>query len=127
MPGSLTLLVVDDDPAIRKLLEVTFEMEGYRVILAENGPAGLALAQSERPDVVLLDVMMPGMNGLEVAVELRSQQSTAAVPIVALTAKVQQDDREAGQRAGVDEYVTKPFDPFELAETVARLVHRDER
>lgn len=122
MPAPLTLLVVDDDPAIRKLLEVTFEMDGYRVVLAADGPEGLALARTEHPDAVLLDVMMPGMNGLEVAVALRSEEATATVPIVALTAKVQQDDKDAGLRAGVNEYVTKPFDPFELAATVSRLV-----
>lgn len=116
------VLVVDDDPVIQNLLEVNFEMEGYTVYVASDGLAGLEMARSRRPDVVVLDVMMPGMNGLEVARTLRDDAGTSDIPIIVVSAKAQESDLSAGRAAGVDDYVTKPFDPFELLERVARLL-----
>lgn len=124
MPGPI-VLVVDDDPVIQNLLEVNFEMEGYTVYVASDGLAGLEMARSRRPDVVVLDVMMPGMNGLEVARHLRDDADTADIPIIVVSAKAQESDLNAGRAAGVDDYVTKPFDPFELLERVARLLADD--
>lgn len=118
-------MVVDDDPVIQNLLEVNFEMEGYTVYVASDGLAGLEMARSRRPDVVVLDVMMPGMNGLEVARHLRDDADTADIPIIVVSAKAQESDLNAGRAAGVDDYVTKPFDPFELLERVARLLADD--
>ena len=115
-------MVVDDDPVIQNLLEVNFEMEGYTVYVASDGLAGLEMARSRRPDVVVLDVMMPGMNGLEVARHLRDDPETSDIPIIVVSAKAQESDLNAGRTAGVDDYVTKPFDPFELLERVARLL-----
>lgn len=123
MPSG-TVLVVDDDPVIQKLLQVNFEMEGYDVITAGDGEEGLAKAQSEHPDAVVLDVMMPKMDGLEVARRLKGADATKAIPIILLSAKAQQADVQAGQATGADEYLTKPFDPLELLQRVGALIER---
>jgi CheY-like chemotaxis protein len=117
-----TVLVVDDDPVIQKLLQVNFEMEGYSVITASDGEEGLARAQSERPDAIVLDVMMPKMDGLEVARRLKGDPDTQGIPIVLLSAKAQQTDIQAGSATGADEYLTKPFDPLELLQRVESLI-----
>jgi len=119
-----TVLVVDDDPVIQKLLQVNFEMEGYDVVIAGDGEEGLALAREERPDLVLLDVMMPKMNGLDVAAAMRSDDVTKNIPIIMLSAKAQASDVQAGLDLGVDDYVTKPFDPLELLDRVGALLAR---
>jgi CheY-like chemotaxis protein len=116
-----TVLVVDDDPVIVKLLQVNFEMEGYRVLTAGDGEEGLDRAQRERPDVVILDVMMPKLDGLEVARALKADPETRDIPVVLLSAKAQTSDIQAGQSLA-DEYITKPFDPLELLDRVASLV-----
>src|SRR4051795_3283681 len=108
-----TVLVVDDDPVIVKLLQVNFEMEGYQVITASDGEEGLQRAREAMPGVMLLDVMMPKINGLQVAATLKGDDATAGIPIVLLSAKAQAADVQAG-RAVADEYITKPFDPLEL-------------
>jgi DNA-binding response OmpR family regulator len=119
-----TVLVVDDDPVIQKLLQVNFEMEGYDVVIAGDGEEGLALVREERPDVVLLDVMMPKMNGLDVAAAMRADKITESIPIIMLSAKAQASDVQAGLDLGVDDYVTKPFDPLELLDRVTALLAR---
>jgi two-component system phosphate regulon response regulator PhoB len=120
-----TVLVVDDDPVIVNLLQVNFEIEGYDVLAATGGEAGLAQAQAGRPDVVVLDVMMPGMDGIEVARRLRQDEQTQHIPIILLSAKAQTADIQAGL-AVADEYVTKPFEPLELLERVATVLARKE-
>jgi DNA-binding response OmpR family regulator len=117
-----TILVIDDDPVIQKLLTVNFEMEGYRVLTAGDGNLGLRQVQADRPDVILLDVMMPGMDGLEVARRLKADPDTSTIPIVLLSAKAQATDIQGGIDAGADDYVTKPFDPLELLDKVAGLL-----
>jgi CheY-like chemotaxis protein len=119
-----TVLVVDDDPVIQKLLQVNFEMEGYSVITAGDGEEGLAKAQAEHPDAVVLDVMMPKMDGLEVARRLKSDPDTEGIPIILLSAKAQQADIQAGTATGAEEYLTKPFDPLELLQRVGELIAR---
>jgi CheY-like chemotaxis protein len=119
-----TVLVVDDDPVIQKLLQVNFEMEGYTVITAGDGEEGLAKAQSEHPDAVVLDVMMPKMDGLEVARRLKADPDTQGIPIILLSAKAQQADIQAGTATGAEEYLTKPFDPLELLQRVGDLIAR---
>ncbi len=121
MPPS-TVLVVDDDPVILKLLEVNFEMEGFTVLLAHDGEEGVALTRSERPDIVVSDVMMPKMSGLELVEELKSDPDTSSIPIILLTAKAQMADLRAGVDAGADDYITKPFEPLELVHRVNRLI-----
>ena len=123
MPDA-TVLVVDDDPVIQKLLQVNFEMEGYAVITASDGEEGLAKARAERPTAIVLDVMMPKMDGLEVARHLKADPETKGIPIVLLSAKAQQADIAAGTNTGAEEYLTKPFDPLELLERVADLIQR---
>ena len=121
MPGS-TVLVVDDDPVILKLLEVNFEMEGFTVLLAHDGEEGVSVARSERPDIVVSDIMMPRMSGLQLVEELKSDPDTSAIPIILLTAKAQMADIRAGTDAGADDYITKPFEPLELVDRVNRLI-----
>ena len=123
MPGA-TVLVVDDDPVIQKLLQVNFEMEGYSVITAGDGEEGLARAQAEHPDAIVLDVMMPKMDGLEVARRLKGDPVTEGIPIILLSAKAQQADIQAGTATGAEEYLTKPFDPLELLQRVGDLIAR---
>lgn len=115
------MLVVDDDPVIVTLLRVNFEMEGYTVISAGNGEEGLEVVRRERPDVIVLDVMMPGMDGLDMARRLRNDPDVAAIPILLLSAKAQATDVIAGL-AIADDYVTKPFEPLELLDRVAALL-----
>jgi two-component system phosphate regulon response regulator PhoB len=118
-----TVLVVDDDPVIVKLLTINFEMEGYTVLTATDGEGGLTRAQRDRPDIVILDVMMPGLGGLDVARALKTDVATRDTPIILLSAKAQASDIAAG-KAVADEYVTKPFDPLGLLSLVAELVGR---
>jgi CheY-like chemotaxis protein len=120
-----TILVVDDDPVIQKLLSVNFEMEGYRVITAGDGLEGLEQVTSEQPDLVLLDVMMPKMDGLEAARRIKANPATKHIPVVLLSAKAQSADIQGGLEAGADDYVTKPFDPLELLDKVAALIGGD--
>jgi CheY-like chemotaxis protein len=117
-----TILVVDDDPVIQKLLSVNFEMEGYRVVTAGDGVEGLERVQADPPDLILLDVMMPRMDGLEVVRRLKSDPATKLIPVVLLSAKAQSTDIQHGVDAGADDYVTKPFDPLELLDKVSGLL-----
>jgi DNA-binding response OmpR family regulator len=119
-----TVLVVDDDPVILKLLEVNFEMEGFTVVRASDGVEGLERAREVLPDVVVLDVMMPRMTGHEVATALRSDPATASIPIIFVTARAQSGDVERGMELGVDDYVTKPFDPLDLIARVNAVLAR---
>jgi len=117
-----TVLVIDDDPVILRLLRVNFEIEGFRVISAADGADGLARLQGERPDVVISDVMMPGLDGLGVLAAIRKDPETAHVPVILLSAKAQAADIERGLDLGADEYVTKPFDPMDLIDRVNAVV-----
>jgi DNA-binding response OmpR family regulator len=119
-----TVLVVDDDPVIQKLLQVNFEMEGYDVVVAGDGEEGLAMAREERPDLILLDVMMPKMNGLEVLAALKADAGTDTIPVILLSAKAQAGDIRDGLDAGADDYVTKPFEPLDLVDRVNALLRR---
>jgi len=120
-----TVLVVDDDPVILKLLEVNFEMEGFKVVRAADGFEGLERAREVLPDIVVLDVMMPRMTGYEVAKALREDDTTAHIPIIFVTARAQSSDVERGMELGVDDYVTKPFDPLDLIARVNTLLARN--
>lgn len=119
-----TVLVVDDDRVIQRLVGLNFEMKGYTVITAGDGVEGLMQARNERPDAVVLDVMMPMMDGLEVARALKADPHTASIPVVLLTARTKIDDMREGRDAGADDYVTKPFDPTELVQRVEGLLAR---
>jgi DNA-binding response OmpR family regulator len=123
MPAA-RVLVVDDDPVIQKLLKVNFEMEGYEVLSAADGAEGLVQAKSGSPDVIILDVMMPKMNGLEVLAALKADSDTDTIPVILLSAKAQAGDVQAGLDRGANAYVTKPFDPLDLLERVGTLIKR---
>ena len=116
-----TVLVVDDDANVVELTRLYLERDGYRVVSASDGARGLALAREEQPSLVVLDVMLPRVNGLEVCRTLRQE---SAVPIIMLTARVEEDDRLAGLDLGADDYVTKPFSPRELAARVRAVLRR---
>jgi DNA-binding response OmpR family regulator len=116
------VLLVDDDPVILKLLQVNFEMEGYSVSCANDGVEGLEMARANHPDIVLLDIMMPRMDGLEVTKALKGDPKTKDIPIILLSAKAQASDIQAGKDIGADDYLPKPFDPLELLERVGQLL-----
>ena len=116
------VLVVDDDPVILKLLQVNFEMEGFDVLTATDGVDGLRAARDELPDVVVSDVMMPGMNGLELVTALGADDRTGDIPVMLLSARAQATDVAAGLEAGAHDYVTKPFEPLELVDRVHQLL-----
>ena len=118
------VLVVDDEAPIRLLCRVNLEAEGMEVLEAADGPAGLETALRERPDVILLDVMMPGLDGWRVAEELVENPQTSAIPIIFLTARAELRDRARGLDLGGLDYVTKPFNPLELAPRIRDLVTR---
>jgi CheY-like chemotaxis protein len=114
------ILVADDDPVILRLLQVNFNLEGYEVHTATRGEEALEKAKEHLPDIILLDVMMPGVDGWEVCRRLKEDQATAAIPVIFLSARAQDQDRRRGYELGVVAYVTKPFDPGELIEVVQR-------
>jgi CheY-like chemotaxis protein len=115
------VLAVDDDPTILRLLQVNLEMEGHEVLTAEDGQSALAVIRAERPEVVLLDVMMPEMDGFQVCEAVRADPDIADTPIVFVSARAQQADLDRGFASGADGYITKPFDPVDLVETIERL------
>jgi DNA-binding response OmpR family regulator len=121
---STTVLVIDDEAPIRLLCRVNLEAEGMLVLEAADGPSGLDAARSDVPDVILLDVMMPGLNGWQVAEELLDDERTQRIPIVFLTARAELRDRARGLDAGGVDYVTKPFNPIELASLVRDVLER---
>ena len=120
-----TVLVVEDDPTILQLLGVNFEMEGFVVLRAEDGEQGLAVAREVRPDVVVSDVMMPKMSGLELVRALKASPDTRSIPVILLSAKAQAGDVRQGLEAGADDYVTKPFEPLDLIDRVSAVLLRN--
>ena len=118
------ILIVDDDIDTLRLVGTMLQKHGYLIVAAHNGAQALKVAQSERPDVIVLDVMMPDMDGYQVARELRKLAETALTPIIMFSAKTQVDDRVAGYEAGIDDYLTKPVHPAELIAHVKALLSR---
>jgi len=121
------VLVIDDEAPIRLLCKVNLEAEGMEVLEAADGPTGLDQAREAKPDVVLLDVMMPGLDGWRVAEHLLEDERTNAIPIIFLTARAEFRDRARGLDIGGVDYVTKPFNPLDLAPLVRQLLDRIER
>ena len=119
--SSTNILVVEDEASIRKIVRVYLESAGYRVVCVDNGPAALTLAQQTNPDLIVLDLNLPGMDGIEVAARLRE---TSEVYILMLTARGEEEDRIAGLRIGADDYLTKPFSPRELVARVEAVLRR---
>lgn len=115
------ILVVDDDPVILRLIEVNLDLEGFDVVTASRGEDAIVKAAKKKPDLILLDLMMPEMSGWELAERLQKQEESAGIPIVFLSARTQEDDRRRGEELGVAGYVTKPFDPADLVATIRKL------
>lgn len=118
-----TILIVDDKAEVRELVEVTLRVGDYRILQADNGNQAVEIAQAERPDLMLLDVMMPGgMDGFEVCERLKSDPATQGITIIMLTAKGQQVDKERGSQVKADGYYTKPFSPLALMQKVEEVL-----
>jgi CheY-like chemotaxis protein len=119
--GLGTVLVVDDDEVIRQLIAVNLTLEGFDVVTAVDGKDCLEKVAEVDPDVITLDVMMPRLDGWVTATQLRRNPDTAAIKVVLITARAQEDDRNRGRQIGVDAYLTKPFDPAEMIRVVREL------
>jgi two-component system, OmpR family, phosphate regulon response regulator PhoB len=122
------ILIVDDQLEVRELVQVTLEIGDYQILAAENGQQALEVAQAEHPDIILLDIMMPGSNvdGLEVCRRIKNDPDMSRTTIVMLSAKGQESDIAAGRQAGADDYFTKPFSPIALIEKVEEVMNRAE-
>lgn len=116
------ILVIEDDPATSRLVDYSLRHEGYQVITASNGLEGVRKALSESPDLIILDVMLPGMDGFEICHRLRSEPTTANLPILMFSAKAQEIDKETGIKVGADDYLTKPAAPAEIVSRVEKLL-----
>jgi CheY-like chemotaxis protein len=117
-----TVLIADDDPIIIKLLQVNLEMEGYEVIMAEDGQDAVEKAQGKTPDLIILDIMMPRLDGWSARQELLKYPALKDVPVIFLSARAQQADLRKGYEAGVAEYITKPFDPVDLLDVIEQVL-----
>jgi two-component system alkaline phosphatase synthesis response regulator PhoP/two-component system response regulator VicR len=117
-----TILIADDDPTIIKLLQVNLEMEGYDVVTAFDGQDAVEKAEAQPPDLVILDIMMPRMDGWAAREALADTPTLAEIPVIFLSARAQQADLRRGYEAGVAEYVTKPFDPTALLDIIQQVL-----
>jgi DNA-binding response OmpR family regulator len=120
----LTILVADDEPDLLELLVYRLSHSGFDVLAARDGEEALALATGRAPDLAVLDVMMPGINGFDLTRKLRAVYPDRRIPVILLTAKVQEDDVEKGFEAGADDYLRKPFNPSELVARVWAVLGR---
>ena len=121
------ILIVEDEPDIAQLVKLYLEKDGFRPTIAKTGVEGLKLVKTERPDMVILDLMLPEMDGLEICKKIRTSLDTALLPIMMLTAKAEESDTIIGLELGADDYVTKPFSPKVLVARVKALFRRLER
>lgn len=119
--GQFSVLVVDDEPGIRQMLDIALSVRGMVVTAASDGPSGIAAARAKNPDVILCDVMMPGMDGFEVTRRLRSDPALCDIPVILLTALSGAEDQWQGWSAGAASYVTKPVDPDLLEREIRRV------
>ena len=117
----MRILVIDDEPDVLFLCRVNLQHAGHEVLEAPNGERGMELAATDRPDLIVLDIMLPRLDGLSVLKALATDPQTQDTPVVLLTARVQAEDQLRGWRAGCSEYITKPFSPLGLTDTVQRL------
>jgi DNA-binding response OmpR family regulator len=114
------ILIIEDYPATSKMISEIMEMEGYETIIAPDGNSALEKAISEKPDLVLLDIMLPGIDGLDVCTQLRSNPQTRDIPVIMVSVKASDEDIRAGLGRGADGYIPKPFDPFKLIDVVKK-------
>jgi DNA-binding response OmpR family regulator len=118
------ILVVDDEDYIQHILNFSFSAEGYEVVTAGDGEEAIKKARSSKPDVIVLDIMMPKMDGYEACKKLKADPTTKTIPVILLTAKGRDVDRKLGTEAGADDYVVKPFSPGRLIERVEGMLKR---
>nr|MBU1328454.1 response regulator transcription factor [Candidatus Omnitrophota bacterium] len=118
------ILIIEDEKDIVKMLDYNLRKEGFRALLANNGEDGLDMMRKEHPDLILLDLMLPEMDGLEVCKAVKNGTETAHIPIIILTAKAQETDKIVGLELGADDYVTKPFSPKELIARIKAVLRR---
>ena len=118
------ILVIEDDPSSMRLTHYILEHKGYKVLMAQNGLEGLRKARSEKPDVIILDVMLPGIDGFEVCHHLRADPQTAQVRILMLSAKAREADKDSGLKVGADDYIIKPAAPSEILSRVENLLEQ---
>ncbi|HSL10321.1 MAG TPA: response regulator [Actinomycetota bacterium] len=116
------VLVIDDDPDLGRVVRRVLELEGYDVVLSDDGLRGLAAAQRQRPDAIVLDLMMPVMDGFQVLAELRADPRTRDIPVVVLSAVALEDTRERVEAAGASAFLTKPFEPQELSRALTSMI-----
>ena len=126
MMSKAKILLIDDHRTVLRLLEAILKLRGYDLLYAENGQQGMALARQEQPDLILLDVMMPEIDGFKVCQYLKGQAETAHIPVVFLTARGAADDQAAGRRAGAQGFLTKPFLAREVLDLIERVLARSE-
>ena len=119
-----TILIVEDERDIVKMLDYNLKKEGYKTLVAHDGEDAIDAANTKQPDLILLDLMLPGMDGLEVCKTLKGESKTALLPIIMLTAKSQESDKVVGLELGADDYVTKPFSPRELIARIKAVLRR---
>lgn len=119
------ILVIEDDPSALRFVEYTLQCEGYQVLTATDGLEGLGKVWKEEPDLVILDVMLPGIDGLEICRRLRAGTQTAQLPILMLSAKARELDKATGFKVGADDYLTDPADPSEIVSRVKTLLAQE--
>jgi two-component system phosphate regulon response regulator PhoB len=124
MSEQISILLIDDEEHIRTVLDYNLKLDGFEVHLAVDGRSGLELARRKRPDVILLDWMMQGMDGLGVLAELKRDQRTEHIPVFMLTAKGLLSDVNQAFDAGIDDYITKPFDPIQLGKIIRKKLEK---
>ncbi|MDD5382455.1 MAG: response regulator [Candidatus Margulisbacteria bacterium] len=112
------ILIIEDYPATTEMIENILKTEGFQVITAPDGPAGLKQARSGKPDLILLDIMMPEMSGFEVLEKLKAERETAKIPVIIISVRASEENIAQGKELGAIEYMSKPFDPFKLVEIV---------
>jgi len=117
-----SVLIVDDDPVVRRMLQLSFESEGFNVVTAADGIEGLEAMRNDKPGVVVLDIMMPKLDGMKVMDELNGDDNLRGLPVILLSAKATSLDIDLGLKAGAADYITKPVDPIDLVDRVRSVL-----
>ena len=125
MTNKNRILLIDDNRTVFRLLDAIVRIKGYQLLYAENGQQGIVMARQEKPDLILLDVMMPDIDGFKVCQYLKDNEDTRAIPVLFLTARGAEGDLEAGRRAGADGFMTKPFQTVEVLNQIKRMLASD--